>query len=240
MARLNLALLALLVLFYAGIVLTGSRGALLAVILLATWVACYRFNYRAALKVVYALVVLGAIAISAGWTDPLLRLGANSRERGDLNGRLVLWPIARREFSEHFLFGNGHGTFRGLNPLGFGAHNAILEFGVGLGLCGIVLFVLFLYFSLIRETRALADGRQRALILGAMLSVSAPILLSGQWDQSPVAWLLLAIVSRISVLGKEGLQKGSESPSLSMPRPGLAHEGGRTVPLAQSFGRGKS
>jgi O-antigen ligase len=235
-----MALLSLLVLFYVGIVLTGSRGALLAVILLATWVACYRLNYRAALKVVYVLVVLGAIAISAGWTDPLLRLGANSRERGDLNGRLVLWPIARREFSNHFWLGNGHGTFRGLNPLGFGAHNALLEFGVGLGVCGIVLFVLFLYFSLIQETRALADGRQRALILGAVLSVSAPILLSGQWDQSPVAWLLFAIVSRVPVLGKERLQKGSESPSLGMSRPGLAYKGGRTASLEQSFGSGQA
>jgi O-antigen ligase len=184
-----------------GVVWTGTRGAEVSLLGLAMWIVCHRFAPRRGLSILYGAVIVAALAILTGFFDQLIlsHLSRTFRESGDLNGRLFLWPLARRIFADHPFIGTGAGTFRVLNGLNLPAHNVILEFGTGLGMVGVGLFVGTLVTALITGTRAM-DGHTRALLVGSMVVVSAPIFLSGAWDQSPAAWVAIALFSRIAVL----------------------------------------
>ena len=204
----RICLLVTAALFYLGIALSGTRGALAAIVGLLIWVTLYRFHHRLGLVMVYALIGLFSIAIVSGSADrPLAFLARGSvREDGFLAGRLKVWPVARRVFSEHLLFGIGEGGFRSVNPMGIGAHNVFLEIGAGLGIVGVCLFLATLFTAVISGTRSV-DGRLRALLIGSFLTTVAPIYLSGHWELSAAAWVALAVISRIHVIADSTISR---------------------------------
>lgn len=195
-----------------GVLRTGTRGAEVSVLGLAAWLVWYRYAPRRALAIVYGAAIAASLAILTGYFDQLilLHLSRTIREAGDLNGRLYMWPYARRVFAEHLFTGTGAGTFRVLNPLGISAHNALLDVGTGLGVVGVCLLVGTLVTALVIGTSAM-EARTRNLLVGSMVVVSAPIFLSGVWDQSPAAWVAIGLFSRIAVLTPSPAPAGSEN-----------------------------
>ncbi|WP_156109846.1 O-antigen ligase [Cryobacterium sp. MLB-32] len=174
-----------------------TRGALLAVGLMASWIVLYRIAPPLLVRVVWGAVAVSAAAIATGVADTLLRAtdaGSAARATGDLAGRLTLWPEARQVFGEHLLVGAGAGGFRAVNASGIGAHDVILELGTGLGLVGVVLFIGVIVSSLI-STRWAHSVRLRPLLVGTFLLSGAPLYLSGHWELSPAGWLVLALFS---------------------------------------------
>lgn len=188
---------------YVGILLNGTRGALLATLLLAPYVLASQFRPTLVFRCTIFGIVGTGIAIFVGWLgeDLVPFVQQSARETGDLNGRLTVWPIARHAFLERPIQGHGAGALPGLteNPYGIAAHNALLDVASGVGILGLVLFVGILWSALFRDTRT-CPSPTRELLIGSFLLVSAPLLLSGYWIESPVFWGIVGLFSRVSVL----------------------------------------
>lgn len=201
---------------YAGISQTGTRGALAGVGLAVIWVAATRL-IKPASTLPLKVLLLGAATIAVSVVTGLFQLvvqpflSRSAREEGDLNGRFVLWPAAAQWWWDHFLFGSGAGTFPDVSPLDAPAHNFVLDIGTGVGLAGVVLFVAILYHSLWKETEELPS---RAMLVGAYTLVSAPLLLSGFWTESPVFWAGLGLIGVLS--------RARSEPGGGTARPALA------------------
>ncbi|WP_160175906.1 O-antigen ligase family protein [Cryobacterium roopkundense] len=179
-----------------------TRGALLAVGMMAGWIVVYRIAPALLVRVVWGAVAVSAAAIATGVADALLRTtdaGSAARATGDLAGRLTIWPEARQIFGEHLIEGVGAGGFRAINTWGVGAHDVILELGTGLGIVGIVLF-LGVVVSSLTSTHWAHSVRLRPLLVGTFLLSCAPLYLSGHWELSPAGWIVLALFSCMALL----------------------------------------
>jgi O-antigen ligase len=198
---------------YAGIVLTGSRGAAIAAIATAIWWIIPRCLRRKAIWGVYGLTLTATVAIMTGWADSSLRSNVSvgsGRETGDLNGRLSIWPIAREAMDTEFWFGWGAGTFPAMNPIGIYAHNVLLDIGSGLGIVGVGIFVMLIWTALFSGTRS-TPADTRCLVLGAALCCLTPPMLTGYWFQAPATWVALAIFSRMEVLKAPAVKSAGPS-----------------------------
>jgi O-antigen ligase len=196
------------VLVYLGVVLTGARGALASLVGLIAWLVVSGFLPRLAWRLLIVTYVIANVAIASGWSDAALGklVTGSTRETGDLNGRLGVWPLARHVFREHWLLGGGAGSLPSQpgNTMGINAHAVVLDVAAGLGMLGIVAFACVWVFALL-EPLATADTRvvvTRAV--GAFLVVSLPVILSGFWFESIVLWAAIALFSRIDLLAVEG------------------------------------
>jgi O-antigen ligase len=184
-----------------GLVQSGSRGAVIGAASLVAWVVVHRFAPRVGFRVLCTVVVIAGVSTFTGWADGLLRRvdSGGVRATGDLAGRLTIWPYARQVVADNPFFGVGAGGFRAVNPQGIGAHNVPLEVMSGMGFIGLLLLLGVCYTALLSGTRSVLP-RRRTLLIGAMLAISAPIVLSGHWELSPAGWFALALFSRIVVL----------------------------------------
>lgn len=198
---------------YVGIVNNGTRAALISVALLGSWALFARVRIRLAYFLAAGVIFCGFVATFTGMTDGWIRgqIVASSRETGDLNGRLSIWPMARDLFYDRPLLGHGAGALPQLsgNYEGIAAHNALLDVGVGMGVVGLCLFVAVLAVAVWprRSTASLSEIWMR----GAFIVTTGPILLTGYWIESPVFWLSVALVSRVSVISAGS--SSSEQPS---------------------------
>jgi O-antigen ligase len=184
-----------------GLIQSGSRGAVAGAAMLIVWLVGWRLLPGRGLATPVFAFCLAAVATAAGWLDGWL-LGVDAsltRSTGDLAGRLSVWPYAREVIRQEPLTGIGAGCFRASNPMAIGAHNVVLEVTSGLGLIGLALLAAVAYQALIAGTRS-TEPRTRRLVVGAIIAVSAPIVLSGHWELSPAAWFILALFSRLDVL----------------------------------------
>ncbi|GAA4379556.1 hypothetical protein GCM10023146_38870 [Nocardioides caricicola] len=190
--------------FYVGILLNGTRGAVIAIVLLPIWLVVSHFRPRVAFHGLVGLAVVANIVVFLGIADGALRNDAvaSARETGDLNGRLLVWPVARDAIWEQPLLGRGVDSLMtmSVNPVKTAAHNAWLDTAVGLGLVGLALFIAGIWFSLAEAADWPTD--RRYVVVGAFVVVSVPIMLTGYWTESPLFWGSLALFSRLGVLDR--------------------------------------
>ncbi|MGA2392544.1 MAG: O-antigen ligase family protein [Candidatus Lustribacter sp.] len=93
---------ALSVLLFVAILATGSRGGLMAALLVVLWIAI-----RARRRIVAGLFVLGAAAISVMQGDVWARFVGDDTGAG----RSDIWKVGVAAFREHWFAGSGIGTF---------------------------------------------------------------------------------------------------------------------------------
>ncbi|MDR7252081.1 hypothetical protein J2X46_001057 [Nocardioides sp. BE266] len=193
---------AFLAVVYLGVVLTGARGAMLSLVGLVVWLVASRFLPRLVWWALIVVFVISNAAIALGWSDALLRRSAtgSTRETGDLNGRLGVWPLARHVFEDNWLLGGGAGSLPSApgNTMGINAHAVVLDVAAGLGSLGIVAFA-SVWILALREPMSTADTRVIRAV-GAFLVVSLPVILTGFWFESIVLWSAIAFFSRVDVL----------------------------------------
>ena len=188
--------------FCTGVLLSGSRGALIGVIFLGSWIALYRISSRRMLFGLVVLLVLingGIVTGDLDRTLTVLESITTARASGTLSGRLFIWPLAREVWFDHAVLGIGNGGFHATNSRGLHAHNCILELGADLGVVGVGMFVGILVTAL----RWPGGGHATAssiLMVGSFLIAAAPAYLSGSWESAAPAWVMLAIFSRVSVV----------------------------------------
>ncbi|GAA3735709.1 hypothetical protein GCM10022225_18040 [Plantactinospora mayteni] len=183
------------VLAYA-VLLTGTKGALIALALGAGYLVLSRLSARVMwiLAAVIVPVLLVLVPLGLG-SDRLIWLDVSfgDRSTGDMSGRLVIWPYAASSWWDAFLLGQGAGTFPVTNPLGVGAHTLLLTVGNDLGLFGLLLFAAVFAAALRRPaSRSTPQGRRLA---GFLLTSLLPIWLTGHWETALGVWLTLGLLS---------------------------------------------
>lgn len=162
----RLILLAAVVIGVPMLLYTKSRGAWLGVAAAFVYVLVVR---RSAMLVLLAagtaLVVAGSDVMRALLAS---RVSATSVHDFSLLGRLRLWDYAWRIGGSNWLFGVGLENFRYVKhfydfpePLRwavqFNSHNLFLEFFVGLGALGLLVFLWLFVGAIVRSTRLAGD-----------------------------------------------------------------------------------
>ncbi|MFG1884820.1 O-antigen ligase family protein [Micromonospora sp. NPDC049102] len=194
--RLRLAVLAAIPLLAYAVVWNGTRGALMALVL----VAGYLLAARAAPRVAWTSIAVAApallIAIPFGvyGDSRLLWLQEFFARRDDnMSGRLYLWALARQVWEGHIWTGIGPGMFPTVT--GIGAHSVPLTIAVELGAVGLALFAALGVAVLVGPA---GSGTVGKCLAGVLVLAWLPILLSGHWELSPAGWLVAALWSRMS------------------------------------------
>lgn len=220
-------LVATLVLLVAAIVLTGTRGSLLALGLAAAALLVTRRWPPIGLWVP-AAVMVGLFAVFLFYLPTDLLRGVDSmsaRSTGDLSGRLDLWPVAQDVIAHHRLKGIGAGAFPAANDFKVGAHNLALGVTSELGAVGAVLYVGWV-FSQIGEV--LGRSRRQAAATFACVFVGwLPIAFSGQWDFATIPFLCFGLAG---VVDLSDPPPRSDAPGADAGEPAVAS----ALPVARS------
>ncbi|MEU9506156.1 O-antigen ligase family protein [Micromonospora sp. NPDC048170] len=187
-------------LFVHATVLTGTSASLIALAAVAGYLLVTLAHRHAwAWSVVLSALLL--VAVPFGHLTPYRPEWLDSVFNGpldDLSGRLLVWPIAEASFWESPLVGIGAGAFPGINPyFGIGAHSLLLTLGNDVGLVGIAIFIAMITY-VIRGAEP-TSARRSALLVGVLVVGWTPIWLTGHWEISPLAWMVLALWSRLPV-----------------------------------------
>ncbi|MEU4773239.1 O-antigen ligase family protein [Micromonospora sp. NPDC023644] len=178
-----------------GVLLNGTKGALVALVLVPVYLAVSRVLPGAALAVAAVAVPALLVLVPLGLGQDLL-LGFDTsfgqRTTGDLSGRLLIWPDAAATWSDSLLLGVGAGAYPLISPFGVGAHNLLLTVGNDLGLLGLLGYVAVFALALGAYARRFPAARRRA---GLYVVTLFPIWLTGHWEVALGAWLTLGLLT---------------------------------------------
>jgi|GEM_PF-3516064 len=192
----NLAALLYVPLAISAILLTGSRGAMMA------GGAAVLLYFLLSIKRQFVLSVASIALACAGIYFLFDYLPDSVRDRMaffseaisqsgdtvDLSGREYIWPLATQLFFENIFSGIGFGAFRAANGDGIAVHNVILTMAAETGLPGLILFsftVLAVFWRVIFKSPN-PEVRKGGLLL---LVTWVPIAMTGVWEASAVAWM---------------------------------------------------
>ncbi len=184
-----------------GIVLSGSRGALLA----AAPAYLFYLVRLARLGRGWGVAVAGLLAAAlAGATQldlsaPLQRLGTVAESSGDdhLSGRSEIWQAGWTAFGEHPFLGVGGGAFsaatagRNGQVLSLIAHNTYLSVLTELGPIGFLLFLGLLVVVLRSALRQSPPMREMSLLCLLVWGVGVFAL---SWEFRSQTWLLFGLI----------------------------------------------
>lgn len=182
-----------------GVALNGTKGALIALALLAPYLILSKVAPRLAWTVVLVAVPTLLVVVPLGLISDsgLLHLDElfGHSTTGDVAGRLLVWPHAVSTWSEAVMTGIGAGVFTASNPYEIGPHTILLTLGNDLGLTGICL-----YAAVVASALGPAASRETPVnrrLAGLLLVGMFPLWLTGHWEASPAAWLALALFSTV-------------------------------------------
>jgi O-antigen ligase len=188
------------------VVLTASRGGLLAAVvaLAGCGIVLSRSHPRTVLAGVFALPVLAAVLWFKIPHETLERLATIPEQlmHGGLNQRLSIWAAGWHAFVQAPLLGTGAGSFvsaAGLSPIDT-AHNTVLAILVSGGLCALFLAVAILVLAA-RSTLQTHGPLQ--LALGTALLVWAVTAMASTVEDSRTTWLLIALIALAGRLAVE-------------------------------------
>jgi O-antigen ligase len=181
----RLASAASALLMLGGILVTGSRGAFVAAVLTVAYFA-FRSRYRAQ--------VLGFMAFAAAaslfFPSVYERFASDpSGHQGSASGRTFIWETALHSIGDHWLFGNGVGSFQNTYDRNFldvfqagfqgwsrPSHNLLVGALTELGVVGLIVVVAAWYVSF-RQLRVIAKTSEwygvRVGLEGAILGLFA-------------------------------------------------------------------
>jgi O-antigen ligase len=180
----------------SAILLTGSRGALMAggASVLLYFLLSMRRQFVASIFLI-ALAGAGIYFffdyLPASVSDRMTFFSDALTQSGDtvdLSGREYIWPLAIQLFFENIFSGIGFGAFRAVNGDGISVHNAILTMAAETGLPGLILFgftVAAVFWRVIFRSPN-PEVRKGGLML---LVTWLPIAMTGVWEASAIAWL---------------------------------------------------
>lgn len=183
------------------IVLSGSRGALLAALpaYLFYFVRMARLGpaWRVAVVLVLAGVAFGATQLDIG--APLQRLATVTGSSGDdhLDGRSEIWQAAWRAFGEHPYLGVGGGAFqaatlgRNGQEVALVAHNTYLSVLSELGPVGFLLFAVILTLVIRSALGQAAPMREMSLTALVVWAIGVSAL---SWEFRSQTWFLFGLI----------------------------------------------
>lgn len=210
-----LAPLAFVALLGYAVLLTGSRGAAIGVLLGLLAALAAHLLPRLTGVTVAGVAAVAVLVVPFGMTpqNEMLWLdGLYGRPTGDISGRLSIWPYALSTWWESPLNGSGAGVFISTNPFEIGPHNLLLTVGNDLGLVGVLLYFGTMAAALVSAART---GRRALLLACAFTAAMLPIWLTGQWETALGFWLALGLLTVV--------------PGIQGPGRGVAPRHGRSL-----------
>jgi len=184
----------------AGVVLTASRGALIAGMVALTIVplTARRLPSRDKLVVAVFLVLCVCVVAVATPETSWQRFGTTGAEleSGNISDRGAIWAAGSRVFLRHPMMGIGIGAYPEamLPELGrrFAAHNSFLVVLVEQGALGLVLFLMLFLLALRPwEQFATPVARFRYVLLATLMIGIVPL----SWDYAKPTWFILAMLA---------------------------------------------
>ncbi len=152
-----------IILMIVGILLTSSRGGLLAAMLILVY-----FAIRTRQRILTLILGVSAVGLSVMFPAVWIRFATDDGAQGSGTGRTFIWATGLRDFWDHFLTGSGIGTYGDVYNHNFfnvyqavfqgwsrPGHSIIVNTLVELGIVGLVL-VLGSWFMTFRELRNVA------------------------------------------------------------------------------------
>ena len=187
-----------------GILLTGSRGALLAMIAALMVVPLTLTQVRRGVRIAAIVVAIAATAVAVNFVPEKAfeRLSTTSSEiqGGDLNSRLRIWKGGLAAVPNAPFHGHGPGGWYpavGLQIGNVAPHNTWLAILVEEGLIGLVLYIAM--FAVIAKSllRLPKLERRNGLVQLATLMIGITPL---SWHQHKAGWLTLALLASWAVV----------------------------------------
>lgn len=181
-----------LLLFSAAIFLTGSRGALISLIIFYVFLSFKKPLFGLAIF----LIIISCFTIFLGFYDSLpqywkTRFDFQSFASNDVDwssGREATWTTAWRIFEDHYIFGIGPNNFGEIGGFGINVHNVFLSLLVETGIFGFILYFMAFFSILFFITK-------KNILLGVIvLLIEIPIFFTGVWESSPVLWVVLSLL----------------------------------------------
>lgn len=183
-----------------GILLTGSRGALITTGV-AFLIFPFSLRYLPGWQKYFSLVLLVAMVVSAVWwvPQPVLERFTTIKselEGGTLTNRTFIWAAGLQVFRDHPFLGVGSGAFGQsvLNQLDipYVAHNTFLSVLVETGMAGAAIF-LTLLFTFFRGALQLW-GMERLLGIGLLLTWAVAGS-SITWEYVKTTWFVFGLLA---------------------------------------------
>ena len=182
------------------ILLTGSRGALLATVTALIVIPWTMTQVRAGVKIAAVVLIIGAsvAAVQLVPENLFLRLSTTSTElsEGTLNNRLRIWKWGLSTVPEHPIGGYGPGGWYRAIGLQIGnkaPHSTWLAILVEQGAVGLVLYG-SMFVMLLRGLRSLQptfDRRVGLVLLATLIMAITPL----GWHLYKPAWLALTLLA---------------------------------------------
>ena len=187
------------------ILLTASRGSLIAVFPTFLFLVWSLTRFKVYQRVLLLVALMGALfmvmpIVPQSSFQRLGTMGASIAE-ADLHGRVDIWGAGIRALSEHPVLGIGSGTFRTGVESGKVAHNSFISVLVEVGMIGFVLFAAILAFAVYE---AMHQQRWDSIFWLTVLLVWALGLSVHTWEQEKITWLFLGLaVISANILTKQ-------------------------------------
>ena len=202
--------------------LTGSRGGMLTLLvaLLVIPLTLTLSPGRLAATVV-VLVLSGALAVAYVPEHVVARLGTTAESVQDvsLGGRFRIWTAGAHAFTRKPIMGYGVSTFKAavtpeLGPMALVAHNSFLSILVEEGLVGLALYLVMLLSVFFAVLHLPHLERRFGLVLLATLGAAMMPL---TWEDSKVAWVIMAILFGLSALRVSGVRISRQPQRQGLP-----------------------
>jgi O-antigen ligase len=202
------------------VLITASRGAIVALIPVVLLVIYYLINYDWTKSTKYNVILLTilssvlAVSSSAIFSKDRFRYITSIPDEvlvGDISGRQPIWEAGIVAFSRAPIFGYGAGAYKyAVEPIlgsQVSAHNSFISIIVELGVFGFALYSLVIY---VVYKSALITQHPATWV--TILLVWIMLSLSNTWHLSAIVWLLLLYCLRAgTVHGLESQTSGGYS-----------------------------
>jgi O-antigen ligase len=181
------------------ILLTGSRGALLASIVALSVIPWTLTQVRRGVRVAAVVIMFGAAVLAAKFVPEELfkRLSTTTSEisEGTMNDRLQIWKAGIEAVPARPLQGYGPGGWQMAltHELGFkGPHNTYLAILVDEGMIGLLLFLMLfvIIYNRMRLIPNIFERRVGLTILWTFIVAITPLA----WDTRKAGWLILGLL----------------------------------------------
>jgi O-antigen ligase len=186
-----------------GILLTGSRGALITTIVALSVIPLTLSQMRRSVRIAGIVVIILAAVAAVRFVpeESFERLSTTTTEisEGNLTGRIAIWQSGLRAVPKRPLQGFGPGGwYRVAGRVGVrlrSSHNTYLSILVEEGMIGLVLYLL-IFVVLLRRLRRLPvfEGRVGLTLLATLATAILPL----GWDTRKALWLVLALLVALS------------------------------------------